>query len=82
MQSLTKGSYFQLIGFGSEFKKINDKPVEYNKEYVKNTMNIIKNLKANLGDMDISFPLKEIFNSKDIAKYSCITNNTTLFYTS
>ena len=65
LQSLTKGSYFQLIGFGSEFKKINDKPVEYNKENVKNTMDIIKNLKANLGGTDISSPLKEIFNSKD-----------------
>ena len=65
LQSLTKGSYFQLIGFGSTFKKINDKPVEYNKDNVKNTMDIIKNLKANLGGTDISSPLKEIFNSKD-----------------
>ena len=65
LQSLTKGSYFQLIGFGSQFKKINQKPVEYNKENVKNTMDIIKNLKANLGGTDISSPLKEIFNSKD-----------------
>ena len=40
LQSLTKGSYFQLIGFGSTFKKINDKPVEYNKDNVKNTMDI------------------------------------------
>ena len=65
LQSLTKGSYFQLIGFGSEFKKINDKPMEYNKENVKNTMDIINNLKANLGGTNISSPLKEIFNSKD-----------------
>ena len=65
LQSLTKGSYFQLIGFGSTFKKINDKPLEYNKENVKNTMDIIKNLKADLGGTDISSPLKEIFNSKD-----------------
>ena len=27
LQSLSKGSYFQLIGFGSEFKKINEKPL-------------------------------------------------------
>ena len=65
LQSLSKGSYFQLIGFGSNFKKINDKPVEYNKENVKDTMDIVKNLKANLGGTDISSPLKEIFNSKD-----------------
>ena len=65
LQSLPKDSYFQLIGFGSTFKKINDKPLLYNKENVKNTMDIIKNLKADLGGTDISSPLKEIFNSKD-----------------
>jgi len=65
LQSLPKDSYFQLIGFGSTFKKINNKPLLYNKENVKNTMDIIKNLKADLGGTDISSPLKEIFNSKD-----------------
>ena len=65
LQSLPKDSYFQLIGFGSTFKKINDKPLLYNKENVKSTMEIIKNLKADLGGTDISSPLKEIFNSKD-----------------
>ena len=65
LQSLPRDSYFQLIGFGSTFKKINDKPLIYNKENVKNTMDIVKNLKANLGGTDISSPLKDIFNSKD-----------------
>jgi len=65
LQSLPKDSYFQLIGFGSSFKKINDKPVIYNKENVKYTMDIIRNLKADLGGTDISSPLKDIFNSKD-----------------
>ena len=65
LQSLPKDSYFQIIGFGSTYEKINDKPLLYNKENVKNTMDIIKNLKANLGGTDISSPLKEIFNSKD-----------------
>ena len=65
LQSLPKDSYYQLIGFGTTFKKINEKPVLYSKENVKNTMEIIKNLKANLGGTNISSPLKEIFNSKD-----------------
>jgi hypothetical protein len=65
LQSLPKDSFFQLIGFGSTFKKINDKPVIYNKENVKYTMDIIRNLKADLGGTDISSPLKEIFNCKD-----------------
>ena len=58
LQSLPKDSYFQLIGFGSTFKKINDKPLLYNRENVKNTMDIIKTLKADLGGTDISSPLK------------------------
>ena len=74
LQSLTKGSYFQLIGFGSTFKKINDKPLEYNKENVKNTMDIIKNMKADLGGTDISSPLKEIFNSKDYDEINLARN--------
>ena len=65
LQSLPKDSYFQLIGFGSTFKKINEKPLLYNRENVKTTMDIIKNLKADLGGTDISSPLKDIFNSKD-----------------
>ena len=63
LQSLPKDSYFQLIGFGSNFVKINSKPVLYNKENVKYTMNKIKNLEANLGGTDISTPLKYIFNN-------------------
>ena len=65
LQSLPKDSYFQLIGFGSTYYKINDKPVLYNKENVKYTMDKIKKLKANLGGTNIYSPLKEIFNSKD-----------------
>ena len=65
LQSLTKGCYFQLIGFGSKYKKINYKPVEYTKENLKETIDIVKNLRADLGGTDISSPLKEIFNSKD-----------------
>ena len=65
LQSLPKGSYFQLIGFGSSFKKINPKPVEYTKENLKDTINIVENLRADLGGTNISSPLKSIFNGKD-----------------
>ena len=65
LQSLPKDSFFQLIGFGSTYKKINEKPLLYNRENVKNTMDIVKTLKADLGGTDISSPLKDIFSSKD-----------------
>ena len=74
LQSLTKGSYFQLIGFGSSFNKINSKPVEYNKENVQSTVAKVKELKANLGGTDISSPLKEIFGSKDYDEINLARN--------
>ena len=74
LQSLPKDSYFQLIGFGSTYKKINDKPLFYNKDNVKHTMDIVKNLKADLGGTDISSPLKDIFNSKDYENINLARN--------
>jgi hypothetical protein len=64
MQSLPQKSYFQLIGFGTDFKKYNEKPIEYNKENVKSALETIKGLQANMGGTNISSPLKDIFESK------------------
>ena len=64
MQSLPQKSYFQLIGFGTDFKKYNEKPIEYNKENVKSIFETIKGLQANMGGTNISSPLKDIFESK------------------
>ena len=74
LQSLPKKSYFQLIGFGSDFKKINKTPQEYTKENVLSTKQKISNLNADLGGTNISSPLKEIFNSKDYDKMQLSRN--------
>ena len=74
LQSLPKKSYFQLIGFGSDFKKINKTPQEYTKENVQLTKQLISNLNADLGGTNISSPLKEIFNSKDYDKMQLSRN--------
>jgi len=65
IQSLPPKSYFQLIGFGSDFKYYNETPVEYNKENVKIIIQVINNLKANMGGTNISTPLKDIFSNKN-----------------
>ncbi len=65
IQSLPPNSYFQLIGFGSDFKYYNDTPVEYNKNNVENIIQVINNLSANMGGTNISTPLKDIFSSKN-----------------
>ena len=65
IQSLPKDSYFQIIGFGSNFKKYNKSPVIYNNENITNIKKIIKDLKGNMGCTDIVEPLKDIFNNKE-----------------
>ena len=56
LQSLPEKSYFQLIAFGSSFKKYNEELVEYNKENVENATKIINSFDANLGGTNISGP--------------------------
>ena len=65
MESLPKNSYFQLIGFGTEYKKYNEKPLKYEEENIKSTLNIINELNADLGGTDVYKPLKDIFDNYD-----------------
>ena len=69
IQSLAEGSYFQIIGFGSKFIKYNDIPVIYDKQNVTQIIDVIKDMKANLGGTNISKPLENIFN------HTIFTNN-------
>ena len=74
IQSLPANSYFQLIGFGSNFKKYNEEPVLYNKENVDNIIKTIKELTANLGGTNISKPLEEIFRNECYSKINLSRN--------
>ena len=64
IQSLPQKSYFQLIGFGTNFRKYNESPIEYNKDNVKKILEVINGLQANMGGTNISEPLYDIFESK------------------
>ena len=74
IQSLPEQSYFQLIGFGSNFKKYNNEPVIYNKENVDEIINIINELKADLGGTNISGPLAAIYNDECYSKINLSRN--------
>ena len=74
IQSLPVGSYFQLIGFGSDFKKYNEEPVEYNQENVKNIINVINDLKANMGGTNISGPLNAVYKNNNYFKINLSKN--------
>jgi len=57
LQSLPAGSYYQIIGFGSNFKKYDKTPKEYISENIKKSIKLIENLDADLGFTDIYSPL-------------------------
>ena len=44
IQSLPAGSYYQIIGFGSDYKVYDDAPKEYNIDNIKNSLEMIKKL--------------------------------------
>ena len=66
IQSLPAGSYYQIIGFGSDFKKYDITPKKYDKENIKKSMNVIENLYADLGGTNVAKPLKDIYSSNKI----------------
>ena len=63
LQSLPVGSYYQLIGFGSNFKKYDETPKEYTKENVKKSIEFIEKLEADLGGTNIYAPLQNVYSS-------------------
>ena len=65
---------FKLIGFGSNFKKYNQEPVIYNKENVDAIINIINELKADLGGTNISGPLDSIYEDECYSKINLSRN--------
>ena len=63
LQSLPAGSYYQIIGFGSKFKKYDEKPKEYTKNNIEQSIKLIEKLDADLGGTNIYSPLKDIYDS-------------------
>ena len=74
LQSLNKNCFFQLIGFGSNFEFFSEKPLEYNKENVKNLMDTIKNLRADKGGTELYEPLNKIYTNKIYDDYDMKKN--------
>jgi hypothetical protein len=66
LQSLPAGSYYQIIGFGSEYKKYDETPKQYNSENIKESIKLVESLVANLGGTNIYSPLNDIYNSYKI----------------
>ena len=74
IKSLPSGSYFQFIGFGTDYKKYNEIPVEYNEENVNNIVSIISGIKANMGGTNIGSPLSDIYKDDYYSKINLSKN--------
>ena len=63
LQSLPAGSYYQIIGFGSDYKLYDKNPKEYNQKNILESIKLVESLKGDMGGTDIYKPLKHIYNS-------------------
>ena len=63
LQSLPAGSYYQIIGFGSNYKVYDNIPKEYNQNNILESIKIVESLKGDMGGTDIYAPLKYIYES-------------------
>ena len=63
LQSLPAGSYYQIIGFGSFFKKYDKWPREYTQKNIETSMKLIQSLKADFKGTNIYKPLTNIYES-------------------
>ena len=63
IESFPPDSYYQLIGFGSNFKKYDLKPKINSKENINNSLGIINNLDADMGGTNLSSPMEDILKN-------------------
>ena len=64
LQSLPSGSYYQIIGFGSFYKKYDKFPRQYTQNNIENSIKLIQSLKADFKGTNIFKPLQNINESK------------------
>ena len=68
LQSLPAGSYYQIIGFSSGYKKYDKSPKKYTQNNIKQSIKLIETIDADQCCTDIYYPLEDIYNSKDYDK--------------
>ena len=66
LQSIPKNSYYQIIGFGTKYKKYNEKPVKYIKTNIERSLKKIDSLKADMRGTNIFSPLEDIYKTEEI----------------
>ncbi|XP_075968117.1 von Willebrand factor A domain-containing protein 5A-like isoform X1 [Anarhichas minor] len=62
LKSVPLGCYFNIYSFGSSYKHIFPKSVEYNQKTMDEALKSVEEMKANLGGTEILKPLKHIYS--------------------
>ena len=63
LQSLPAGSYYQIIGFGSDYKVYDNIPKEYNQKNILESIKKVESLGGDMGGTNIYDPLRYIYDS-------------------
>jgi len=63
LKSLPEGSFFNIIGFGSDYKKLFPKSVAYSQETLDKATAHAQQMEADLGGTELLRPLEHIFTS-------------------
>ncbi|XP_049986450.1 von Willebrand factor A domain-containing protein 5A-like isoform X1 [Alexandromys fortis] len=66
LKSLPMGCYFNIYGFGSFYEKFFPESVKYTQETMKEAVQRVKDLKADLGGTEILRPLCDIYKAPSI----------------
>ncbi|XP_014447273.2 von Willebrand factor A domain-containing protein 5A, partial [Tupaia chinensis] len=69
LKSLPIGCYFNVYGFGSSYKALFRKSVEYTQETMKKAVERIQVMQADLGGTEILAPLQKIYKAPSIPGY-------------
>uniref|UniRef100_A0A8C8IIL6 von Willebrand factor A domain containing 5A n=1 Tax=Oncorhynchus tshawytscha TaxID=74940 RepID=A0A8C8IIL6_ONCTS len=62
LKSLPMGCYFNIIGFGSSYESFFPKSVEYSQKTMDEALQMVKEMRADLGGTEILQPLKHIYS--------------------
>lgn len=69
LKSLPQKSRFNIVSFGSSFKKMFKKPIEYSPKNIAIALAEVSTFKADLGGTEILTPLNAIFQQKPFKNY-------------
>ena len=64
LKSLPEGSYFNILGFGSSYKKLFPDSVPYDEKHLDKAIQHAQSMEADLGGTELLSPLKYIFGEK------------------